>query len=205
MKLSYLFLFSFLTLVSCTKDKRYIPEDHGCINRVIVSEHDYSVSVYDYEYAAQLFHRNNISQAGLRFTRLEKDTFSTGAFVNIRSQQYINGLPVFVRVIDYGFKNEQYDYLYGELATTGLDATPRLNLALVRRLYIERAKAGGYNFSNICLNAEFGYYDVNIGTGTNAISLVKAWKVNPQDSEWPVAYIDDNGVVIVFDSGVIIF
>ena len=57
------------------------------------------------------------------------------------------------------------------------------------------------------MKAEFGYYDLNSGTGNIIENIIKGWKVTLKNSvepfEYPLAYYqDNNGTLIYYDNGI---
>ena len=53
------------------------------------------------------------------------------------------------------------------------------------------------------MSAEFGYYDLNAGSGNTTENLVKAWKITLKNQAYPLAYYeDDDGKLIYYDNGI---
>jgi hypothetical protein len=58
-------------------------------------------------------------------------------------------------------------------------------------------------YRDSCVTAQFGYYDLNAGTGNESTKLTKAWRVGLKNNVYPIAIFRyDNGQLIAFDSGI---
>jgi hypothetical protein len=102
-----------------------------------------------------------------------------------------------------------YSSITGQIynPTINLSTTPKLSLPQVRKLFID-AVAGNNTYKNIdftdsCLGAQFGYYDIDAG-GSTGPNIVPAWFVTLQQGPptlqqepSPAVYIrDDNKTII---------
>ena len=199
-----------LTISSCKKSA--IAYDNGCISQIT---RNYSVNASDSLAAVKLFQQNNLPATGLTFYRVELNNVITnpkGTYIyqHIFALQHYNGLLAFNSYIGYHFTNGVFNYqdhpVYGSV---NLNATPNLTLPQVRKLYLAAAKDASSiisrDFKDSCLVAQFGYFDLNSGTGNTTPNIVKAWYITPQHVQYPLAYIrDDNSALIYYFNGIIL-
>ena len=76
----------------------------------------------------------------------------------------------------------------------------------LRKLFIDDIELfshQGYQFKDSCVNAEFGFFNLNSGTGNNMESIVKAWHLTPKYKVYPEAYYQDNGQRIYYFDGIV--
>jgi hypothetical protein len=210
-----------LILLSCNKgDTIKLKEDNGCIERKILRVDQHSVSIPDIAIINNLFISNNIDINKYRYYKYEQDSVQTyfppfARFDSklVRVDQYANGLRIFNADRIFIFKNNVLDFVGGNATDgTSLNTNPKLNIAQVRKLFIdaiEQYDHKGNQNKDTCLSAEFGYYNLNAGTGNSTEVLIKAWRVTRKNStypsEYPVAYFrDDDGKLIYYFNGIIV-
>lgn len=193
-----------LGLSSCTKSNDInIPEKgNGCIEKLTipVTSHG-TLSNSDYSLIDLLFIANGIRNPHYRYTRTYRDSTQVYNgiydFRNVYIIQYNNGLPIFTETLNYLFKNGVFDSYVGRITGgTNLNSTPKLTLAQLRKLFIDDIELFDYKgsqFKDSCISAEFGYFNLNAGTGNNGENLVKAWHLTPKFSSFPEAYYQDIG------------
>lgn len=189
---------------ACTKSQisSSLKEDNGCIERfkIPVTSHG-SLSDADYTLINSLFVTNGINNPNYRYARTYRDSVQTynGTydFRNVYIIQYTNGLTTFTESLNYLFKNGIFSGYSGKIISgTNLDTIATLNLAQLRKLFIDDIELfdhKGNQFKDSCFNAEFGYFNLNNGTGNTSEKLVKAWHLIPKFSSYPEAYYQDIG------------
>ena len=77
----------------------------------------------------------------------------------------------------------------------------------VGKMFLQNIKNDSYNRDKInqyedgCFSCELGYYDLNAGIGYASQNFRLAWRITPEGSEYPVAYINDsdNSLIYYFD------
>jgi hypothetical protein len=200
-KLLIALFFLMTTFYACKKANAILPEDDGCIERLVipVTSHG-TLSDSDYNLVTSLFISNGIASPDFRYTRTYHDSAKTynGTYDlrNVYIIQYTNGLPVFPESLNYLFKNGVFDNVSGRLTNgTNLNTVPALALGQLRKLFrddIEQFDHTGNQFKDSCFNAEFGYFNLNAGTANNSENLVKAWHLTPKYNSYPEAYYQDN-------------
>ena len=208
--------------MSCNKGDtiKNLEEDNGCIERKFLRVDQHSVSIPDIATINDLFISNNIDINKYRYYKYVDDSVQTyfPPFVkfdskSVRVDQYANGLRIFNAGRIFLFKNNVFDHVGGDPTNgTSLNTDPALNIAQVRKLFIdaiEQYDHKGSQYKDTCLSAEFGYYNLNAGTGNSTEILIKAWRVTRKNSsypsEYPVAYFrDDDGKLIYYFNGIII-
>jgi hypothetical protein len=219
MKTYYLTLIIFtLALYSCKKDNLLpLPEDNGCIEKIVIPATAYGIDTAEVRIANNLFRSNGIDIRNYRYYRYSTDSMlqnpphSTIYYVHVRADQYANGLRIFFKDIIYHFRNGFLYFISGHPTNgTKLNTSSRLTLGQLRKLFIDAAEQDWYKgaqYKDVCLKAEFGYLDLNAWKPDSAENLIKAWKVTPRDSEYPseypVAYFqDDDGKLLGYDNGI---
>ncbi len=201
-----------LTFYSCKKENARLLEDNGCTTKLVapVTSHG-KLSDSDYNLINSLFVSNGITNPNFRYTRTYHDSVQTynGTYDlrNVYIIQYTNGLPIFIESLNYLFKNGVFDSYSGRLTNgTNLNTKPSLTLGQLRKLFIDDIETfdhKGNEYKDSCFNAEFGYFNLNAGTGNNSENLVKAWHLTPKYNSYPEAYYQDNsGQRIYYFNGV---
>jgi hypothetical protein len=200
-----------LIVLSCKKNN-YQPEDNGCSNLVIENLKANLLPQQETDTIMYLFTKNQMSLTGLQFYGY---SFSRGynnvLFRYVNAYQFINGLRIFTDFSNFAFGvNDSLTYKVGDTVTNlDLPDKPKLLKSQVRWIFINEIKKNDYQYSlevqANCVEMEFGYYDLNAGSGNQIKSYTTAWKVYPKDNNYPYAYIDDRtGNLIYFDNGIII-
>ena len=205
MKKICLVVFATLVCSSCQKSEQ-IPGDNGCITQI--KRENYNINAADSLTAVHLFQQNKLPYSNLAFVRiLLNDTIGTHVYQHIFATQIINGLEVMSGDAGYHFLDGVYQSTLGTVYNTvNLDNHPHLSLSQVRALYMSEAidKQGlNPNYRDSCVRAQFGYYDLNVGTGNESTNMAKAWRVELKSSAYPIAvFRDDNGTLIAYDNGI---
>jgi hypothetical protein len=199
----------------------HIPEDNGCIEfrKVLVRDHaGYTINNNNIPIINSLFASSGISTSNYRYYAYSQDSLQTQfppfAKVDIKNvgvQEFTNGLQIFTSGIIYMFKNNVLNFTGGTATKgTGLITIPNLSTGQLRNLFLDHAEKfeqKGAQYKDSCLAAEFGYYNMNAGTGNSAEQLVKAWKVTMKHriypAQYPMAYYQDHdGSLIYYDNGI---
>ena len=215
------FILALILLSSCRKvgDDLNIQDDinAGCIERKIVPVTQHSISNLNIQLVNSLFLKNGIDNSKLRYYQYTNDSFQTyfppyTKFDQklVRADQYFNGLRLFEHSVVYNFKEDVFDFANGIVnENIMLDTNPKQTLTRLRKLYVsdlEQFNPKGLSYKDSCLKAEFGYYELNSGSGNNKKIWVKAWKVTPQNTDYPQGYYqDENGSRIAYSDGIIFF
>lgn len=213
---TYLFLSLVLLLSSCVKNVTPVPprvhsldtipafigEDGNCIERTweLVRPMNFPMSVTDSMTAINILRSNNISYNSLRLVSVIYDTFNAvGKMVKVRALQYVNHVGFFTGFIEYNFKDGKLFSVKGyDSVSCSLDTIPSLTLPNVRWLFEQNTSAVQHFSGNDCLQAQFGYYDLNAGNGSDTpVKMVKAWRVHYKDEQFPVIYFRDDGALIL--------
>lgn len=203
-------------LLSCSKSDLApgLPRDKGCseLKFVPVSGHDLSSA--DLQTANALFASNNIDSRNLRFTRYTRETVQTyfppyASFdlQVVRVEEYVNGLPNFTGESNFLFKNGVFSFHAGEPSKgTTLSPSSTLSAEQLRGLFvasISKFDADRNNVDSKCVESQFGYYNLNAGTGTTTGNLAKVWRVSVKNQVYPFAYYQDkDGSLIYYDNGI---
>lgn len=203
-RLLLLVLVSLFAISSCKKAG--FKGDPGCITQI---RRSFGVSTADSLAAVNLLKLNGIPYANLVYDRVTlNDTITnvnsqiTSVYQHIEALQYFNGLPLFNSYIGYHFSaGVFFTTISQKYIAVNLSTSHRLNLAQVRQLFLTAAGTGADKLKNMCLSAEFGYYD--LGQDAVTPNIVKAWRVTPADIIYPEAFIrDDNGATISYFDGI---
>jgi len=184
--------------------------DGGCINLATPKY----VTGADSVAATLLFKNNNIDYSTLRYQRvILNDSIRTGpnagVYQHVFAVKYYNGLPVLSSTFGHHFFKGVFQSVSPmPPASINLSNTPNLTLPALRQTYISAAAANHatFNSADACLAAQFGYFDLNAGSGSSVANYVKAWVVTPANADYPMAIIrDDDGSVLYYVSGIILF
>ena len=125
----------------------------------------------------------------------------------MRVDQYTNGVKLFRGNLVYNFLDNKFNSKSGKLTNgTSLNTLPQLTLGQLRKLFIDDIELFDHNgkqFKDGCFNAEFGYYNLNAGSGNTSENLVKAWHLTPKSNSYPEAYYQDiTGKKIYYFNGI---
>ena len=212
-------LFLFLIGGSCSKetesvDHKQIASDNGCIEKITIPVSSQgTLTNADYNLILTLFSSNGISNPNFRFTRTYyRDSVQTyngiHNFRNVIIIQYTNGLPIFRESLNYSFRNGIFESYSGQLTNgTSLNTVSTLSLGQLRKLFIDDIELFDHKskqYKDSCFKAEFGYFNLNAGTGNTSENLVKAWHLTPNFYSYPEAYYrDDTGERIYYFNGIV--
>lgn len=197
----------FLCLLSCEQNNT---ESEYCINTVQESLNTISLPQKEIDSIKYLFDVNQLDYTKYQFHGFMRDDLG---YHHIFCSQYKNGLKLFTNDLGFHFnQRNEYSFLSGEIiGMITLSVKPAMNQRRAVAKYIDALNNDNFNFANKeaiksnCFDVQFGYYDLNAGTGNNA-EFTKAWKVKPADMDYPYAYINDkNSSVILYDNGIRFF
>jgi hypothetical protein len=197
---------------SCNKDNNSndtpLPNGTGCIERIIIpANSNVSFSTAEYNEINGLFVSNGVNKPNYRYFR----SYVINGTRLVHTMQYANGLPIFNKDLNFNFNNGVFGSFAGYLTNgTTLNTLQTLSLPQLRTLFIDNAEQfehKGLQYKDSCVKAEFGYYDLNSGSGSTTEDIVKSWKLTLKSStepfEYPIAYYrDDNGSLIYYDNGI---
>jgi hypothetical protein len=217
-KLFWIAITCITTFVACNKSNTTLPEDNGCIERIVIPVTAHSIKSIDVSTVNSLFINNGIDNSKFRYYQYTHDTLQTlySPFAKydqktLKVEQYTNGLRIFTGDLVYNFLSDKINFKGGNLTNgTTSKTSPQLTLGQIRKLFvdnIEQFDLASNKFRDSCFKAEFGYYNLNAGKSNSQEELVKAWKVTLKNSiylsEYPVAYYQDkNGKLIYYDNGI---
>ena len=184
-----------------------IPDDAGCMQRVWAEKRPYipEPTAGGIDTAIQLFQQNSLSYSNLVFYSVRYDTFGGGNNVTVTADQYVNGIRYFNGEQNYRFINGKLNYANYRAVATTLDTVASLRLGQLRTRFmacVSLSHFAGYT-KDSCLEAQFGYYDINGGGSNTALNIVKMWKVFPHNAAYPYAYIKEDGTVVQFNTGLV--
>jgi hypothetical protein len=213
MKNVFFTLFALLVFASCKKDK--VSGDSGCIGQARILH--FYVPPADSAKARQLLTQNHlpINDLEVEYVILH-DTItqnnSANVYQYVYAVQYFKGLPILSSDFGYEFKEGVFQKVTGvKYNNINLDTHSTLSLSRIRSVFIDQLrKYQGNNvavaFKDSCLEAQFGYYDLNArAIEPHNTNFVKAWLVRPKNKlyPWPEVLLrDDNGAVIVYYGGI---
>lgn len=152
--------------------------------------------------AEHLFTINNIDYSRLQFLKLTDDS----PHIHIRCYQYVNGLKVFTETLLYQFENS---HAVGEprgdiISAIDIGSEPTMDARTVLDVFISKIETDDPAILNNsdCFILEFGYYDLNAGTGKLEHDFINAWKVSIEGRLVPFGFVDDNKrTMIHYDNG----
>lgn len=204
-------------LASCSSSID-LPEDNGCVERVIIPVSAHTINPADVPTINSLFSKHAINNSNLRYVRYRHDTLQTlyppyaqydQKLVTV--DQYVNGVRVFLAGMNFLFLKDSLSFqTLNPTKGTSLNTVPKLNVRQLRKLIlddIEQFDHDADRYKDSCFKCEFGYFNLNGGTSYVPEVLVKAWRVTLKNSiapsEYPMAfYKDDNGELIYYDNGI---
>ncbi|TFF34801.1 hypothetical protein [Mucilaginibacter psychrotolerans] len=206
--LLFLLLPAMLALAACNKA---VLQDNGCVTEYIRPLNP----VGDAAYAKikTLFQNNGISYQGLSFYRADfNDNIPLNGVINVYqhtvAMQYFNGLPLLNGDIGYHFMNGVFTTTISpRYSSINIGTGKHLQLSQVRKLFLDEIQKDGFyanrSYKDSCMSAEFGYYNVTPDGPTPTPQFIKAWKITPSGSDYPVAYFrDDDAAMLSYFNGI---
>ena len=209
-----------ITFFSCRKEGEIsiLEKDNSRIERKTVLVNAHSISDATVAIVNNLFLTNGIPDNKYRYYQYLHDTvqalfppYAVFDHKTVRADEYTNGLRIFTGQVVFGFKNDILNFTSGNLTKGSfLNTTSQLTLNQLKSLFIndiEQFDHQGNQYQDSCLTAEFGYFNLNAGTGNEQETLVKAWRITTKNSmypsEYPQAFYNDNdGKLIRYDNGI---
>ena len=165
----------------------------------------------DLQTVKSLFESNNLSLNNFLVYRLQIDDMG---YKHVKCYQYVNNLKVFTDEVIFHFDAQNHYYvLSGELISTiNIKTSPSMSKNDVIKIFLKSVEDDDSDFSpNLeqlkdgCFLCELGYYDLNSGTSYASQNFIRAWKITPEDKDFPVAFINDSDKsLIYYFNGVII-
>jgi Zn-dependent metalloprotease len=187
---------------SCNKNK-----DSHCVNSIQSSPKITLLSESEMEEIKYLFNYNQLDYTKYLFTRYTKDELG---YKRVRCYQFANNLRVFSNELIFPFDMfNNYSGVAGNIINEiNLDTKPLQEQDEVVDRFIEKMNQDEEHIKDkknkkTCFNLEFGYYDLNAGTGDTNKIFTKAWKIESTNNDYPFAYINDNNLeIIYYDNGI---
>jgi len=195
---------SFLILLSSCEKSNY------CSEIIKGKPNNHLINDSDLQTVKSLFELNNLSLNNFLVYRLLKDDMG---YKHVKCYQYVNNLKVFTDEVIFHFDAQNHYYvLSGELISgINIKTSPSLSKNDVIKIFLKNVEKDSHNNPNLeqikdgCFLCELGYYDLNAGISYASQNFRRAWKINPEDSEFPVAFINDSDKsLIYYFSGIII-
>ena len=198
------FFLAFLLLLSSCEESKF------CSEIVKGKPDNHLVSDSDLQTVKSLFELNDLNLNNFLVYRLQNNDLG---YKHVRCYQYVNNLQVFTNDVIFHFNAQNHYYsLSGELISSiNIKTSPSLSKNDVIEIFLESIENDGYYNANLeqikdgCFICELGYYDLNAGISFASHNFAGAWKIRPEDSEYPIAFINDSdGSLINYDIGIII-
>jgi hypothetical protein len=200
-------------IFSCKKTS-VIPDDRRCTNLIVNNQNAPLLGALQLDTIKYLFENNHLNYSNLQFYSYVSDSYG----IIVRANQYVNHLKVFTDDITYAFNlNYAVEIIDSQRVVTKINLTnvPRLSASQIRWVFVKRLKEDDFyknQSSNVdsmieygCINSEFGYYDLNAGVSFQPKKYTTAWRINPGNYEYPIAFVDDRtGNLITYDDGIIV-
>jgi hypothetical protein len=200
-------LFALITATACHKSK--LNDDNGCIQRIQTAPgFANTITAADYADITALFTQNSLNYSNLRFYNIYRGSYQsyrgTDSEISVSAYQYVNGLAVFSSDRAFNFTTFDPPFVSGpEVASVPLDTVATMKLPHLRAIFMTISNAARYKDS--CLIAEFGYFDLNRGSSGTAPRIIKCWRVSSPNTLFPYAIIADDGPIIDYQNGIVIF
>jgi hypothetical protein len=196
-----------IIVFSCKKNEN-IPEDNRCANLVNDDLNVQLLSDREMDSIKYIFNKNHLGYENLQFWHYSEDL----GFKYVGAYQFVNNLKLFTDYWGFEFdKNDSLLYLGGDsIANFSLTDKPKLSLAQVRWIFMNAVNNDEWYKNNneikdSCVIMEFGYYDLNSGSGNQLTNYTTAWYIKPNKKDYPFAFIDDlREQLITYSNGIII-
>jgi Zn-dependent metalloprotease len=166
------------------------------------------ISTAELDTVKDLFELNNLNFDNFLVYRFEKDDLG---YIHVKCYQYINNLKVFSNDVIFHFDYKgHYCALSGELISNiDIKTSPSMHVCEVINLFllnIECDNFKGYPIKEYIaggFKCELGYYDLNAGVGYASQNFKRAWRISPNEQDYPYALINDSDYsLIYYDNGI---
>lgn len=195
-------VFSFF---ACEQEEETEIKIDVCYSHFVNSPDSVIITTEKYAEAVRLFNTNQIDYNNVQFSGLAES--STGKYVGCF--QFVNNLRLFTNDRVFVFDNEdKLIYInYDKVEEILLDNTPTTDNTIAILKYLDEfekdtlfylgRRGDKYEVLDDCLITEFGYFNLNSGTGNHELNFVKAWMIRPKSQLYPYAYVNDNTSEII--------
>jgi hypothetical protein len=203
-----------LTILCACKheDEKVLPKDYGCVNVVDIKVNSHLISSTALTEAQTLLSANQIPFDNLRFLSFDTIPPSQNKY-RIDAMPYTNGLPVLQEYIAFFFTNDSLWWTEGKIYPSishSVDIVKHLDLPTIRALFVDATKKDLYvtqnwfNIDTLCIDAQFGYLDLNANQENVAPNFKKAWYVTPHGFNYPEAmFLDNDGTMRSYFNGIL--
>lgn len=166
------------------------------------------ISQKELDITMQLFDANNLTYDSCQFYGFTEDQYGN---THIACYQFVNNLKVFTDPIFFHFNQSGVLTSLTNEVITGIDfySAALMTDEDVVYLFLSRLDADDEYFGDKeevrggGFVIEYGYYDLNAGTGDSTNNFTMAWMVIP-NSTFPSSYINDvTQEIIYYHSGII--
>ncbi len=207
MKLPISLVVLILLFAACKKNKNEPFSEPGCIQRVYTTPGNYLLSTADSARVDSMFRNNGIDINNFQPYEIAKlILFSENgidSYMSVKARHFSGQLLYFEGDVTVYFKSGAIDSMYymsgnADGATpVGVVTTPELSLEAVRKIYLKQVNISSYK--DTCLVAEFGLY--NTAGPNGSMETRSVWRVTPEHSQFPLAYISNKGDYILLKRG----
>jgi Zn-dependent metalloprotease len=160
------------------------------------------ISAQDLNTVKFLFSSNNINLDNYRVYEFGKDDIGMR---HVRCYQYVNNLNLLNELLIFHFDAfGKFKSLSGNIISDiDCDSIPLMDISDIKTMYLQ--KVGEDSAKNIdktkikngCILCESGYYNVNAYISFSTPDFILAWKVKPEGSTYPFAYINDSAKTVI--------
>lgn len=152
--------------------------------------------------AKLLFSSNNINLENYRIYEFGIDDIGGR---HVRCYQYVNNLTLLNEILNFHFDAfGKFKSLSGTIITDiDRDSIPSMDISDVKKMYLQKVgediapNIDKTKIENGCVLCEFGYYNVNAYISFSTPVFILAWKVKPEGSYYPFAYINDSTKTVI--------
>lgn len=168
---------------------------------VVKSDATHKISPTELIQTQKLFEKNKLDIDNLQFVGFQADNenrLQTTYQIHVAANQIYKGLPIFGAII-YHFNKSTgiLDSISGKRITN-------LGISIIPRVTVDEAvKKSGVK--SRFLNGELIIYSIDKTSSdlNSEFEYILAWKINPRESEYPVAFVDaTNGNVLYYFNGI---
>ena len=152
--------------------------------------------------AKLLFSSNNINLDSYRIYEFGTDDIG---YRHVRCYQYVNNLTLLNEKLIFHYDAfGKFKSLSGTIITDiDCDSVPTMDISDVKKMYLKKVgedvapNIDKTKIENGCVLCEFGYYNVNAYVSFSTPEFILAWKVRPEGSAYPFAYINDSAKTVI--------
>ncbi len=204
-------LFFFIIFYSCEEKKNKDVLINYCKKDITADQEAILLPDSVIVFIQNLFESNSLDYSNYQF--YEASTSSSG-YYHVKCHQFIKGLKLFTNDLGFHFNEDNICSSVPRdediVTNIELDTVRNLEQNKLVGIFVDSLRndfffnsANEYLLDTCCFDIEFGYYDLNTGTGITDMYFTKVWQISLKNRDYPLIKINDiTSEILRYDNGV---